>query len=154
MSVPFFFFVHAYLTLSGVPSPLRSRLSRFHDDLNMIAMTGTSDRLCWLAENCQILLLLLLLYLSSSFCVSGICRSPHHQGCLPYSSTAYSLAAHSLSTHSSPVHAPCRVPASTAEWHSCANNLPSSLIPPPALQLCVFISLSHTSSVQLHVAFR
>ncbi len=61
MSVPFFFFVHAYLTLSGVPSPLRSRLSRFHDGLNMIAMIGTSDRLCWLAENCQILLLLLLL---------------------------------------------------------------------------------------------
>ena len=39
--------------------PLRSRLSRFHDDLNMIAMIGTSDRLCWLAETCKILLLLL-----------------------------------------------------------------------------------------------
>ncbi len=41
--------------------PLRSRLSRFHDDLNMIAMIGTSDRLCWLAETCKILLLLLFL---------------------------------------------------------------------------------------------
>ena len=38
---------------------LRSRLSRLHDDLNMIAMIGTSDRLCWLAETCKILLLLL-----------------------------------------------------------------------------------------------
>ena len=37
-----------------------SRLSRFHDDLNMIAMVGTSDRPCWLAEICKILLLLLL----------------------------------------------------------------------------------------------
>ncbi len=27
----------------------------------MIAMIGTSDRLCWLAETCKILLLLLLL---------------------------------------------------------------------------------------------
>jgi len=26
--------------------------------LNMIAMIGTSDRLCWLAETCKILLLL------------------------------------------------------------------------------------------------
>ncbi len=38
--------------------PLRSRLSRFHDVLNMIAIIGTSDRLCWLAETCKILLLL------------------------------------------------------------------------------------------------
>ena len=29
-----------------------------HDDLNMIAMIGTSDRPCWLAESCEILLLL------------------------------------------------------------------------------------------------
>ncbi len=28
----------------------------------MIAMIGTSDRLCWLAETCKILLLLLLLF--------------------------------------------------------------------------------------------
>jgi len=38
-----------------------SRLFRFHDDLSMIAIIGTSDRLCWLAETCKILLLLLLL---------------------------------------------------------------------------------------------
>ncbi len=31
-------------------------MSRFHDDLNMIAIIGTSDRLCWLAETCKILL--------------------------------------------------------------------------------------------------
>ncbi len=36
----------------------RSRLSRLHDDLNMIAMIGTSDGLCWLAEFCQILFVL------------------------------------------------------------------------------------------------
>ncbi len=37
---------------------LRSRLSRFHDELNMIAMIGTSDQLCWLAETCKSHLLL------------------------------------------------------------------------------------------------
>ncbi len=40
-----------------------SRLSRLYDDLNIIAMIGTSDRLCWLAEALKILLLLLLLLL-------------------------------------------------------------------------------------------
>ncbi len=49
----FFFFFKSYRGF-----PLRSRLSRFYDDLNMIAMIGTSDRLCWLAETCKILLLL------------------------------------------------------------------------------------------------
>ena len=34
----------------------------------MIAMIGTSDRLCWLAETCKILLLLLLL--TASLCVN------------------------------------------------------------------------------------
>ena len=29
-----------------------------HEDLNMIAMIGTSDRPCWMAEACKILLLL------------------------------------------------------------------------------------------------
>ncbi len=39
--------------------PLHSGLSRFHDDLNMVAMIGTSDRPCWLAESCKTLHLLL-----------------------------------------------------------------------------------------------
>ena len=30
---------------------------RFHEDLNMIAITGTSDQPCWLAKACKILLL-------------------------------------------------------------------------------------------------
>ena len=36
-------------------------------DLNMIAIIGTSDRPCWLAEACKILLLLLLLLLHDNF---------------------------------------------------------------------------------------
>ena len=40
--------------------PLCHRLSGFYEDLNMIAMIGTSDQPCWLAEACKILLLLLL----------------------------------------------------------------------------------------------
>ncbi len=42
----------------------------------MIAMIGTSDRLCWLAETCKILLLLLLqntLYYTSCQNGGGIC---------------------------------------------------------------------------------
>ena len=39
--------------------PLRHRLSRFHEDLNMIAMIGTNDQPCWLAEACKLLLLCL-----------------------------------------------------------------------------------------------
>ena len=38
--------------------PLRHRLSRFHEDLNMIAIVGTSDQPCWLAEACKILLVI------------------------------------------------------------------------------------------------
>ncbi len=33
-------------------SVLGQWLSRFRADLNMVAMIGTSDRLCWLAESC------------------------------------------------------------------------------------------------------
>ena len=36
--------------------PLCHRLSGFYEDLNMIAIIGTSDRPCWLAEACKILL--------------------------------------------------------------------------------------------------
>ncbi len=36
----------------------------------MIAMIGTSDRLCWLAETCKILLLLLLLLVLLSLWLS------------------------------------------------------------------------------------
>ena len=36
---------------------IHSRLPNFHEDLNMLAMIGTSDRPCWLAEACKILLL-------------------------------------------------------------------------------------------------
>ena len=32
--------------------------TRFHEDLNMIAIIGTSDQPCWLAEACKPLLLL------------------------------------------------------------------------------------------------
>jgi len=35
--------------------------------LNMIAMIGTSDRLCWLAETCKILLLLLGVFLQHPY---------------------------------------------------------------------------------------
>ena len=37
----------------------------------MIAMIGTSDRLCWLAETCKILLL--LLYVQNATGVAAIC---------------------------------------------------------------------------------
>ena len=43
--------------------PLCHRLSGFYEDLNMIAIIGTSDRPCWLAEACKILLLLLLKFM-------------------------------------------------------------------------------------------
>ena len=33
---------------------IRHGLSRFHEDLNMIAIIGTSDQPCWLAEACKI----------------------------------------------------------------------------------------------------
>ena len=43
-------------------------LSGFHEDLNMIAIIGTSDQPCWLAEACNILFLLLLLLCSDLLC--------------------------------------------------------------------------------------
>lgn len=43
----------------GQTSLDKTVLSKFYDDLNMIAMTGTNDRLCWLAETCKTLLVLL-----------------------------------------------------------------------------------------------
>ena len=42
---------------------LRHRLSGFHEDLNMIAIIGTSDRPYWLAEACESLLLFLLCHM-------------------------------------------------------------------------------------------
>ena len=41
---------------------------------NMIAMIGTSDQLCWLAEDCEILLLLLL-------CLHIVCSSIKESAC-------------------------------------------------------------------------
>ncbi len=43
----------------------------------MIAMIGTSDRLCWLAETCKILLLLLQQILSASPLVHGVPQGTH-----------------------------------------------------------------------------
>ena len=40
--------------------------------LNMIAMIGTSDRLCWLAEFCQFFLLLLLQLLRFELVTFGV----------------------------------------------------------------------------------
>ena len=51
----------------------------------MIAMIGTSDRLCWLAETCKILLLLLLGHLKWS--TRGRSVDGHVQYCTGYCST-------------------------------------------------------------------
>ena len=50
----------------------------------MIAMIGTSDRLCWLAETCKILLLLLLLVRPHGIEVVVLGESGTAHGMHPY----------------------------------------------------------------------
>ena len=92
-----------------------------------------------------------LLYLSSSFCITGICRC--HQRCLLNPSSSCSLAAHYFSTPFPPNHAPLQNMCSRATL-SCnpltLNNLSSSLIAllhcssasslSPTTHLCSFLS--------------
>ena len=64
-----FTYVVGWQLLFGVWDPLHTHThTQTYQILDMIAMIGTSDRLCWLAETCKILLLLTLAQ-SMRFCL-------------------------------------------------------------------------------------